>query len=581
MKTLYFKLLPAAKFFPDPRRDGIDMLAAYGDELRIWEGSEREIIKSFVDYFSKYDPDRIIGFKQDYEDFPYLLERAKKYDIELNLGKGEKKIESSGKYFRGIILKRTKIPGRENIDLFSVAWRDFPRLPTKELDELADALGIRFERIPQFRLMERSKEERKEYLKKYLDILMKVADELIPFQESLSQLCGVPLEEQVRMTVGELVDVIVVREMKKRGIKELRIGGKGWYEGGYVWLKAPGVYENVVYLDFQSMYPSIIKAWNISPETVNMQDGEEVEIEGTKYRIIKDVKGVIPSIIEDFLKRRLEIKQKLKERYDKKLDSQQRAIKVITNAMYGYMGWNGATYYNRYAAQLIASLARFYIKEVKKIIQEMGGDVIYVDTDGIQFTGGNVDEVMEKINGSFPLNIEVERVAEKAVYWAKKKYVHLSNGKIEAVGLEYIRKDYPPIVKKAQREIIEALIRGDVDKARDIRIQYRNMIKNGEVPIEELATVEQLTKKPEEYEKATKASVAAKLLREKFGVELHRGSYLYIVIVKGAGGPTYRARPMELVSPEEVDREYYLKLYDETIKRTFEPFNVSISRRWF
>jgi len=581
MKNLYFKILPEGDIFPNPKKDRIEMIAAYGDKLLIFEGEEENILKDFLDYFSRYNPDRIIGFKQDYEDFPYLAERTKKYEIRMALGKNGEEIKLSGKYFRGIILKRTKIPGRENIDLFAIAWRDFTRLPTKELDELADSLGIDFRRIPYFRLRKMKRDERKNYLKKYVEVIKDVANELIPFEESISELCDIPLEEQIRMTIGELVDVIVVREMTKRRIKEIRTGGEKWYEGGYVWLKAPGVYENVIYLDFQSMYPNIIKAWNISPETVNVKDGEEIKIEGKIYRIRKDIRGVIPSLIDDFLDRRLKIKEILKNKYDKKLDAQQRAIKVITNAMYGYMGWSGATYYNRYAAQLIAALARFYIKEVKKIIEEMGGDVIYVDTDGIQFTGVNIESVLKKINENFPLNIEVERVAQKAVYWAKKKYAHLSEGKTEVVGLECIRKDYPPIIKRAQKEIIEALLNNEVDRAREIRLFYRNKIKRGDINLEDLATVEQLTKKPEEYEKATKASVAAKILKDKFGVDIHRGAYLYIVIVKGSGGPTYRARPIEMASIEDVDIDYYLKIYDDTIKRTFEPFNVSITRQWF
>jgi len=581
MRTLYFKILPKAKLFPDPKKDEIEMIAAYGDTLKIFEGEERSIIENFVRYFREYDPERVIGFKQDYEDFPYLKERGEKYGIGMSLGKNGEEIKLSGKYFRGIILKRTKIEGRENIDLFAIAWRDFARLPTKEIDELADALNIKFERIPQFKLMERSKDERKKYLGNYVNVIKRIAEEIIPFEESISELCQVPLEEQIRMTVGELVDIIVVREMKKRGIEKMSVGGQKWYEGGYVWLKSPGVYEKVVYLDFQSMYPNIIRAWNISPETVDMNDGEEVEVEGEKHRIRKEIKGVIPSIIENFLERRLRIKDKLREKYDKRLDAQQKAIKVITNAMYGYMGWSGATYYNRNAARLIAALARYYIKEVRKIIENLGGEVIYIDTDGIQFVGGEVNKIVEVINKRFPLNIEIERIADKAVYWAKKKYAHLVNGKVEAVGLEYIRKDYPPIIKRAQKEIVEYLLKGEVNKARETRIKYRNKIKERNVEIDELAIVEQLTKKPEEYEKITKASMVAKILKERMGIELHRGTYVYLVIVKGSGGPTYRARPVELTKIDEVDLDYYLKMYDDTIKRTFEAFNVSITKQWF
>ena len=583
MKTLYFKVIAKTESgYINPKKDKIYMLALQSDEVRILKEDEREIIEEFVKIFNEYDPDRIVGFKQDMEDFPLLYERAKSHGINLTLGKDGSPIGFSGKYFRGIILKETKVNGRENIDLFAMAWRDFPRLPTKEIDELTDALEIKeFKRIPQFRIKEKSDEELESYLKDYVNTIKRIADAILPFEESISSICNVPIEKQIRMTVGELIDVIVKREMEKRGIKAMRIGKAGRYEGGYVWLKEPGVYENIAYLDFQSMYPNIIKVWNISPETVDMGEGEEVEIEGIKHKIKKDVRGVIPDLVDNFLSRRLELKRKLKEKYDKRIDAEQRALKVMANAMYGYMGWNGASYYNRNAAELIAALARHYIKNVQKIIENMGGTVIYVDTDGIQFIGGNWEKIMNKINDEYPLNIELERIVQRGVYWSKKKYAHLHDGKVTAVGVEYIRRDYPQIIKDAQRQIVEYLLKGDVKRARELRRKYRSIIKEGKFEIEDIAVVEQLTKKPEEYEKATKASVAAKILMENYGVEVHRGMYIYIAIVKGSGGPTYRTRPIEMVRVEDLDLSYYLSMYDETINRTFEPFKVSPTRQWF
>ena len=582
MKVLYFKILTDAKSeYLNPKEDKIWMIGIKFEDIKILRGEEQQIIHEFVKKVKEYDPDRIIGFKQDYDDFPFLLERARSYGISIDIGRDGSEIKSSGKYFRGIILKETRIEGRENIDLFAIAWRDFPRLPTKEIDELAEALEIRgFKRIPQFKLRDMGEAVEK-YLVDYITVMEKISNAILPFEESVSEICAVPLDRQIRMTVGELIDVIVVREMKARGIKEMRIGGKGKYEGGYVWLKEPGVYENVTYLDFQSMYPSIIKVWNISPETVDMGEGELVEVENVKHMVNRKVKGVIPALVEEFLNRRMEIKRELKRNYNLRMDAEQKALKVMANAMYGYMGWNGATYYNRNAAELIAALARHYIKEVHKIIEDMGGTVIYVDTDGIQFIGGNPEKIMEKINSEFPLNIELERIVKKAAYWTKKKYAHLFDDQVIAVGLEYVRRDYPPLIKEAQRKIVKALLKGNVDEARRIRAGYRRRLKDGNFEIEDIAIVEQLTKKPEEYEKATKASVVAKILKERYGVEIHRGTYLYIAIVRGSGGPTYRARPIEMVSVEEVDISYYLKMYDDTINRTFEIFKVSPVRQWF
>lgn len=583
MKTLYFKTLhPSPIGFPDPAKDRIRMIAVHTTDTIILKGDEKQMISKFVEIFKNFDPDRIIGFRQDSDDFPYLMERAKKYGLSVNIGRKGEKIKQTGKYFRGIILKRALIPGRENIDLFSIAWRDFPSLPTKEIDELAEAIGIEgFKVVPDFKLHRMNDERLEKYLREYIETLLKIAEELIPFQESLSEITDIPIEDQTRMTIGEIVDTIVTREMKKRGINSIRIGGRGKYEGGYVYLKAPGVYEKVVYLDFQSMYPNIIRIWNISPETVDSGSGEIVEIEGVKHTVIKDKKGVIPSLIENFLNRRMELRKILRERYDKKIDAEQKALKVLANAMYGYMGWNSATYYNRNAAELIAALARHYIKSVKNIIEKHKGEVIYIDTDGVQFINGDVDVILDAINSAYPLNIKIERIAERAVFWAKKKYAHLENDTVSAVGIEYIRRDYPPIMKEAQKLAVKHLLMNEKDKAKAIREDFRSRIKNRDFEIEDIAIVEQLTKKPEEYEKPTKASVAASILAKNYQINIHRGMYLKVVIVKGSGGPTYRARPMELASIEELDIEYYLKMYDDLMKRTFEPFHTRIRKVWF
>ncbi len=590
MKEAYIKIVTTSrKGFSDPSRDKIVLLGFWADKLEIFEGEEREILQEFSNRFIEYDPDRIIGFKINYEEWPFIIERAKKVGLRMNLGRDGSEVKITGKYYRGIILRQAKIKGRENIDMFPIAWRDFPQLPTKELDELAEANGVDCPKLPlDYEICEKVEsgdyDFLRNYIKEYLSVVKNLAEKIIPFQEELAKLVGLELEEQISRTVGELVDVLVSREMKKRGIKEMKVGKVKEYGGGLVWLKEPGVYENVAYLDFQSMYPSIIKEWNISPETVDVDGGEVIEVEGVRHTILRDKKGVIPQIVEDFLSKRLELKKKLKELKGSeriRVDAQQHALKVLINAMYGYMGWSGASYYNRGAAELIASLARHYIKKVRDELKEMGCDVIYIDTDGIQFTGCNVEKVADKINEKYPLTIEIEYVAEKAAFWTKKKYVHLVDGKIVGKGMEFVRKDYPKIVKEAQRKYIELMLRGDREEAKKIKEEYRNRISSGEFELDEIYTVEQLTKKPEEYEKATKASVAAKIIKDMLGIELHRGTNLRIVIVKGTDGPTNRARPIQLVSKEDVDINYYLQMYDDVMKRTSEIFRKPSLKRWF
>jgi len=83
-----------------PETHPIIMLAAYGDNFQrviTWKefdtdkditfvDSEDKLIKSFIDLIEEYKPDIIAGYYSDGFDLPYIITRAKKYGIRLNIG---------------------------------------------------------------------------------------------------------------------------------------------------------------------------------------------------------------------------------------------------------------------------------------------------------------------------------------------------------------------------------------------------------------------------------------------------------------------------------------------------------------
>ena len=552
--------------FPNPKKDRIIMIGVNDGKTKILEGDEERIIRKFLKIVEKEK--RIVGYKCDYNDWPFLIERAKKYGIKINA-------KITGKYFRGIILRRIIIKDKEDIDLFPIAWREFPNLPTKSISELAEAIGIKgIKEIPEYKIHEKKNKELKDYLKKYVNLIKRIYKNHILFEEKISEIVGLPLEEQIRYTVGELVDHLIKKKVNELKIKIPKKRKKGFaYFGGYVYLKSPGIYSNIGYLDFKSMYPNVIRIWNISPETVDVKckKNKVVNVENVKHTICEDKKGIIPILVEELIKRREKIKNKMKkvkggER--KKLDAEQHAIKVLTNAMYGYMGWANATFYNRNAAELTSALGRHYIKQIVKLLEENKYNVIYVDTDGVQILGKNYNKAVKMINKKYLLEIRIEYIAKKGAYWTKKKYAHLVDGRLIVKGLEMVRRDYPQIIKEAQEEVVKAILNGkDFNK---IIKKYRERIAKKKVDISDIAIKEQMSKKPEEYEKMTKTSVVAKLLQKKFKIELHHGTTLNIVIVKGSGGPTSRARPAEFTNIKDIDFDYYLNMFDSVMERTIK-----------
>ncbi len=546
------------------------------------------VLRDFIDVVRKVNPDAIIGYGQDADELQHMTARAKVNGLRLALGRDGEEPVQTGRFFRGMILVEQRVRGRANIDMFPIAWRDFPQLPMRTWYELADEIGVsRPKVLMKFRipdLWKRDPDSVIGYLRAKLETIREISNKLLPNQVELSRLVLRPIHYLIRSPVGEIVESYVFREAysKKWAIPGKSPGGGG-YAGGYVWLRSPGIYEEVGYLDFASMYPSIMASHNISVETVNPPEGlcdvEPITAEGITAKVCRNYQGILSEIIEKLLKMRSELKSKMKKLPEgspewRRLDAIQRAVKVITNATYGYLGWEGACFKNPEAAKLVAALGRYYIKRVREIAEDKGFKTVYIDTDGIQLIGGRPEdyqELIDLINERFPLRIELEYVADRAIYLTKKKYAHLVDGKLIAKGFEFVRRDYPNIVKEAQRKVVEMLLQGEsLDRIRAVVRDYVKRIEELKVEKEDLIIIETIGKEIEKFERRTKGYYVAKWLKEKKGIEVHRGRVRRILIVKGGGSINERARPAEFFSIEDVDKEYYIRLLEQVIERTLE-----------
>ncbi len=594
LKRLYFSgLIYSEDGFPIEGKSPIVALAYSVDDspVEVISSSDMDdsgVLRQFVQLVEKEDPDIIIGYGHDADEIQHMMARAKVNGTRLSLGRGGEEPVQTGRFFRGMILVEQKIRGRANVDMFPIAWRDFPQLPMRTWYELADEIGVsRPKALMKFRISELWKREKDNlliYLKDKLKTIREISEKLLPNQVELSRLVLRPIHYLIRSPVGEIVESYIFREAHLEGwaIPPKTPGGGG-YAGGYVWLRSPGIYEKVGYLDFASMYPSIMAAHNISIETVNPPEGlcdiEELSVEGFQVIVCKNIRGILSEIIDRLLKMRAEIKERMKGLPEgspewKRLDATQRAIKVITNATYGYLGWEGACFKNPDAAKLVAALGRHYIKKVREISEARGLTTIYIDTDGIQLIGGDEEaysNVIKEVNNRLPLRIELEYVADRAIYLTKKKYAHLVGGRLIAKGFEFVRRDYPNIVKEAQRRVVEMLLAGEsLEKIKKIIKEYVERIDNLRVTKEDLIIMETIGKEVERFERRTKGYYVAKWLREKKGIEIHRGQVLRILIIKGGGTVNERARPAEFFSVEDVDKEYYIRLLEQVLERTLE-----------
>ncbi|MDO8056658.1 MAG: DNA polymerase domain-containing protein, partial [Candidatus Hermodarchaeota archaeon] len=146
------------------------------------------------------------------------------------------------------------------------------------------------------------------------------------------------------------------------------------YMGAIVVEPKEGVHFNVTVLDFASLYPSIMKAYNLSYETVRCDHPEckENTVPGTPHWVCTRRKGLTSLIIG--LIRDLRVEYFKVRAKDKTLpDIQQswfsvveQALKVYANASYGVLGASHFPLYCAPAAESVKAMGRFAITQTIK-----------------------------------------------------------------------------------------------------------------------------------------------------------------------------------------------------------------------
>ncbi len=388
---------------PIPNKDPIIIIsiATGADETTFLSvGEDKDdgrVIADFISFIHEYDPDVIVGYNTDEFDWQYLKTRAEKFKLHLTIGRDE----SPAKFSAGGGVKEVRIFGRSNVDLYKVVKRDISELSVKTLDNVADYMGVmrKSERVQvQGWDMARywNDPELRQVLFNYskADVVSTwgVAERLLPLQFELARIVRQPLDDVSGMGRGRQVESLLVAEAYKiNEIVPAKAGGSGSYVGGFVLFPKPGVHEDVLSLDFSSMYPSIMISYNISPDTVMSPDEtstEFYEAPETQYRFRKHPDGFFKLILTNLIERRRAVREQMTH-MDKgsrdftSLDVHQNAIKILTNAFYGYTGWHAAKWYRKECAEATTAWGRTIIQDAVERAEKHGLEVIYGDTDSL------------------------------------------------------------------------------------------------------------------------------------------------------------------------------------------------------
>uniref|UniRef100_A0A673FL04 DNA polymerase zeta catalytic subunit n=1 Tax=Sinocyclocheilus rhinocerous TaxID=307959 RepID=A0A673FL04_9TELE len=270
--------------------------------------------------------------------------------------------------------------------------------------------------------------------------------------------------------------------------------------------------NSVIVLDFQSLYPSIVIAYNYCFSTClgrveNLGTCDEFRFGCTSLRVPPDLlyqlrnditispngvtfvkssvrKGVLPSMLEEILKTRIMVKQSMKAyKHDKALlrllDARQLGLKLIANVTFGYTSANfSGRMPSVEVGDSIVHKARETLERAIKMVNDTkkwGARVVYGDTDSMfvllkgatkeqAFKIGN--EIAEAVTATNPkpVKLKFEKVYLPCVLQTKKRYVGYmyesldqKNPVFDAKGIETVRRDGCPAVAKILERSLKLL----------------------------------------------------------------------------------------------------------------------------
>lgn len=568
------------KGMPKPEKNPvviISVAANTGDKRQfVAENSDdKPVIESFIKYVRKFDPDIIVGYGINRHDWSYLLTRSKKLGINLFANRTNTEPHTS-------VFGHISIMGRANIDFFDFS-DELPEVKVKTLENIADFLDVM--KLEKRTLIEDvdfpaywENPERRPILLNFseenTECIMGITDAMLDFAMQLSNLVGLPLDHVGTAAVGFRVEWFLMREACKIGELIPKRTPRPYfpYAGALVFEPKPGVHENIAVLDFKALYPNIMIIHNVSPDTyvppaeLEPPCGVNVAPE-VNHRFCTEPAGFYKKVLSRLIAVRDEIRPKLKRLNPKSseyrvLNARQKAVKVITNASYGYTGWIGARWYIKPVAEATTAWGRDTILNTIELCKKIGLDVVYSDTDSvfIKYDPKKIEKFSSEVGSRLGLEIKPDKIYDRILFTeAKKRYCGLlPNGRLDIVGLEVVRGDWAAVAKNVQEKVLEIILKEQSPKkAAELVREYVSDLRGKKVPYNDLVIWKTLTKPLQKYAvKAPHVEAARTLTKE--GWELSLGAKIGYVIVTGPGKLYERAKPYLLMSYSDVDIEYYV-----------------------
>ncbi len=578
-------------------------------EVEIFD-SEHALLLEFFRIINDYP--MIVTFNGDDFDLPYIFNRAIQLGIEPEFIPitQVRDFISVHHGFHIDLYRFFSIEAIQNY-AFGSAYKD------KTLDAIATALLGEAKVAIEESISDLLLSKLVQYNAKDADLTLRLTtfnDELVwKLMVLIMRLAKMGLEDVTRRKVSAWVKNLMYWEHRRRGYlipneSELlqlkgevktaaKIGGKR-YAGAIVIDPIPGVYFNVVVLDFASLYPSIIKVWNLSYETIDPPKGwcpsnavKEIRDEkGSRLHTVcvsrRGITSEIVGLLRDFrvgVYKKLAKNKELPENLRSWYNVVQAAMKVYINASYGVFGHEKFPFYTPSLAESVTALGRYVITSTLRKARELGLKVLYGDTDSLFLWSPRrkqLESLIRWVYENFSLDLEIDKEYKYVAFALKKNYIGVRiDGKIDVKGMVGKKKNVPKLLQETFAEVVKLISNIESDPVALNNVKERlkeavqnlyNRLKNRDFTLDEVAFKTTLNKPLNEYVKTTPIHVKAALQLSRYGIAVGKGDIILYVKTRTRD----KVKAIQLAKLNDVDVEEYIEATKSVLQQLLLPFNI-------
>ncbi|KAL4863776.1 hypothetical protein BDV12DRAFT_177089 [Aspergillus spectabilis] len=636
--------------------------------LRIdWEHepTELDLINRLVDIVRLHDPDIITGYEVHNSSWGYVIERAReKYDFDLCDELSRVKSQAHGRFGKEADkwgfnhTSSIRVTGRHMINIWR-AMRSEMKLLQYTMENVVFHLLHR--RIPHYSFRDltswyQSDQPRDfmkvvDYFASRVQMNIEILDvnELIPRTSEQARLLGIDFFSVFSRGSQFKVESLMFRIAKPENFmlvspSRKQVGQQNALECLPLVMEPQSDFYTspLLVLDFQSLYPSIMIAYNYCYSTflgrVQSWRGRDkmgfmdytrqprllelfknqinIAPNGMIYAKSEVRKSLLARMLAEILETRVMVKAGMKMDKDDRalqrlLNNRQLALKLIANVTYGYTSasFSGRMPCSEIADSIVQSGRETLEKAIAFIhsVERWGAEVVYGDTDSlfIYLKGRTRDEAFdigEEIARAVtdlnphPVKLRFEKVYHPCVLLAKKRYVGFKyehrdqkEPEFDAKGIETVRRDGTPAEQKIEEKALKLLFRtADLSQVKSYFQSQCTKIMQGRVSVQDFcfARAVKLGTYSERGTLPAGALISTRKMLDDPRAEPQYGERVPYVVVTGAPGSKLidRCVPPEtllLDAQLDLDAEYYItKNLIPPLERIFNLIGANV-RQWY